>query len=216
MTNIHECQPTPWLTTLMTVLRDETTTRDEFRTAAELLGDYLVMEAVDRGLIPTVSKRITTSTSATVEGLLIDKQKSIVAIPILRAGSAFTRSVLRLVSPSIPIAHLVIQRDEATALPITLLDKLPCDIADADCVLVLDPMLATGGSINAAINVLVRKGVAEEKIVILHGVGCPEGVAAVSTAFPKVRGIVAVVDSHLNERKYILPGLGDFGDRYFC
>jgi uracil phosphoribosyltransferase len=200
----------------MTVLRDETTTREEFRRVAELLGEYLVMEAVNRGLIPTVSKRITTPTSATVDGLVVDKRKSIIAIPILRAGSAFTSSVLRLVSPSIPIAHLVIQRDEATALPVTLLDKLPHDIANADCVLVLDPMLATGGSINAAINVLVGKGVAEEKIVLLHGVGCPQGVAAVSNAFPKVRGIVAVVDSHLNERKFILPGLGDFGDRYFC
>ena len=216
---IHVCEQTNWLRVLATKIRDQNTQRAEFRHYANLIGEYLIMEAVNQGMIPLDHNlAITTPTGSVVkDGLrLRTEDKSIVAVSIVRAGNAFVDSVLRLLTPSIQIGQLVIQRDEKTALPITLLDKLPSKINEADCVVVLDPMLATGGSVISAINVLVAHGVAPEKIVLLHAFGCPEGVAAVSAAYPSVRAVVAVVDSHLNERKFIIPGIGDFGDRFYC
>lgn len=216
---IHVCEPTNWLRVLVTKIRDQNTKRAEFRHYANLIGEYLIMMAVNQKMIPLDHNlAITTPTGSVVEDgvRLCTGDKAVVAVSIVRAGNAFVDSVLRLLSSSVQIGQLVIQRDEQTALPITLLDKLPSKIIEADCVLVLDPMLATGGSVIAGIDVLVAHGVAAEKIVLIHAFGCPEGIAAVSRAYPSIRGIVAIKDSHLNERKYIIPGIGDFGDRFYC
>merc|ERR1711957_357982 len=105
-------------------------------------------------------------------------------------------------------------RDEATALPKLFYSKLPDNIK-AQTVLLLDPMLATGGSAIAAIDVLVKAGVPAENIFFFNLLCCPEGARAMFKAYPQVRIVSACLDSHLDSRKYIIPGLGDFGDRYF-
>ena len=218
MSNIRVCLETPWLLHVLGKLRDERTNRADFRKYSELIGDYLVMEAFNSGFIPIeTGLRINTPTGRFIDsGVALRRPESIMAVSVVRAGNAFINSVTRLISSDLQVGQLVIQRDEETALPKTLLKKLPRDISSADCVIVLDPMLATGGSIIAAVDVLIAYGVSVDRIVLLHAFGCPEGIAAVQAAFPGIKAVVAVKDSHLNERKYIIPGLGDFGDRFYC
>ena len=109
----------------------------------------------------------------------------------------------------------MIQRDENSAdkHPVLLYVKLPQTIADRQ-VLLVDPMLATGGSAVCAIRELIKRGVKEENIVFLNVVSCPEGLAHMAATHPRVKIVTAAVDDKLNEHKYIVPGLGDFGDRY--
>ena len=115
---------------------------------------------------------------------------------------------------SVRIGKILIQRDEATAMPQLFYSKLPKDIASRFCLL-LDPMLATGGSANKAIEVLLNHGVMEDHILFVNLICCPEGIKAVLDAYPKVRIVTAEIDNGLDEQRYIVPGLGDFGCRYF-
>lgn len=214
---VHICEQSRWLRVILTKLRDVNTKRAEFRHYANLMGEILVMEAVNCGFLPVdENKNIQTPTGLVVPAIEMASIDSIVAVSVVRAGNAFVDAVMRLVSPEIQLGQLVIQRDEKTALPIKLLEKLPSRICEASCVLVLDPMLATGGSILSAIQVLLDQGVEQARIVLLHALGCPEGLRAIEERYPDVKVVVGTVDSHLNERKFIIPGLGDFGDRFYC
>lgn len=121
---------------------------------------------------------------------------------------------LRAVCKSVRIGKILIQRDEATAQPKLFYVKLPRDIAERQ-VLLLDPMLATGGSILKAIEELIKCGVREDKIIFLNMVAAPEGIHAVFARYPNMLIVTSEIDAGLNEMKYILPGIGDFGDRYF-
>ena len=214
---VHICEQSRWLRVILTKLRDVNTKRAEFRHYANLMGEILVIEAVNCGFLPVVENgNIQTPTGLVVPATEIAPIDSIVAVSVVRAGNAFVDAVMRLVSPEIQLGQLVIQRDEKTALPIKLLEKLPSRICEASCVLVLDPMLATGGSILSAIQVLLDQGVEQSRIVLLHALGCPEGLHAIEERFPDVKVVVGTVDTHLNEWKFIIPGLGDFGDRFYC
>lgn len=115
---------------------------------------------------------------------------------------------------SVRIGKILIQRDEETALPKLFYSKLPMDVAQRYCLL-LDPMLATGGSVIKAIEVLLEAGVKEENIIFINLIASPEGIRALHERYPRVQTVVAAIDEGLNERKYIVPGLGDFGCRYF-
>ena len=121
---------------------------------------------------------------------------------------------LRSVCKSVRIGKILIQRDEETALPKLIYVKLPQDIQERK-VLLLDPMLATGGSACRAIKVLVDHGVPEANIVFLNLIAAPEGIRRMKADYPKVQIITTMIDALLNEKKYIIPGIGDFGDRYF-
>lgn len=121
---------------------------------------------------------------------------------------------LTIILSSVRIGKILIQRDEETALPKLYYSKLPHDVVDRYCLL-LDPVLATGGSAVKAIEVLLAHGVHEDRIIFLNLLAAPEGIEAVLSRFPKVQIITAVVDEGLNAKKYIVPGLGDFGCRYF-
>jgi uracil phosphoribosyltransferase len=214
---VHVCEQTNWLRIVLTKLRDVNTGRAEFRKYAKFIGELLVTEAVNKGFVPLADDhKVVTPTGATVNGTKLRDVSTLVAVSIVRAGNAFVDSVLRLIGEDVQMGQLVIQRDERTALPIRLLEKLPSRIKEAICVLVLDPMLATGGSIISAIEILLSHGVEESKIILLHALGCPEGLAVLQQRFPKVNVVLGVADSHLNERKFIMPGLGDFGDRFYC
>jgi uracil phosphoribosyltransferase len=132
-------------------------------------------------------------------------------VPILRAGLGMVDGILEMI-PGAQVWHLGIYRDEETLRPISYYNKLPIDPTVQVC-LILDPMLATGGSATAAIHVLKEWGVRRIKFVGL--IAAPEGIAVVSKAHPDIPLYLAVVDDHLNERGFIVPGLGDAGDRQF-
>jgi uracil phosphoribosyltransferase len=212
---IHVCPDGLYLQSVMSRLRDVTTSKGEFRRNAHLLGDILMIEVINRGLIPMKTHNLLTPTDSVVPNSLgLDKSSRICIVPIIRAGLSFVESALRIFPHTVDIGHLVIQRDEETAKPTTLLDKLPTNIADYDRVIILDPMLATGGSVISAIDCVVAKGVKEDKIVLVHALAASEGLEAVASRFDSISGVVGVVDEQLNEKKYIVPGLGDWGDRY--
>ena len=160
------------------------------------------------------------STPVTVEtpcgpytGCKLPEEHRICAVSILRAADCMLGEV-RAMMPSVAVGKILIQRDEATALPQLMYSKLPPDVATRP-VLLLDPMLATGGSAVAAVKVLVEAGVPPENIVFVNIVCVREGLAALAAAYPAVKVVTGAIDPILNEKKYIVPGLGDFGDRYF-
>ena len=131
--------------------------------------------------------------------------------PVLRAGLGMLPGMLELV-PNARVGHLGLQRDERTAVASQYYAKLPKNIGDS-YVLLIDPMLATGGSAVAALDMLTKSGARHLRLVCI--VAAPEGVAAVESAYPSVPIFTPVVDKELNAHKFIVPGLGDFGDRLF-
>ncbi|MEG0528151.1 MAG: uracil phosphoribosyltransferase, partial [Longicatena sp.] len=138
-------------------------------------------------------------------------EKEIVLVPILRAGLGMVNGICNLI-PTVKIAHVGLYRDEETLEPHTYFEKYPKEIDDA-VVMIVDPMLATGGSANAAISMVKKQGAKNIRLVCL--VGAPEGVAAVEKEHPEVDIYLASLDEKLNEKGYIIPGLGDAGDRIF-
>ncbi len=137
--------------------------------------------------------------------------EDIVVIPILRAGIGMLDAILSLI-PSARVGFVGLERDEETALPTTYYKKMPRQIRDGISIIV-DPMLATGGSTIAAIRMLKEKGA--ERILVVCIVTCPEGLKAVGDAYPDVHIYTASIDPELNDKKYIVPGLGDAGDRLY-
>lgn len=137
--------------------------------------------------------------------------KDIVLVPILRAGLGMVNGIANLI-PTVKIAHIGLYRDEETLEPHTYFEKYPKNVKDA-VVMIVDPMLATGGSANAAIDMVKKQGAKNIRLVCL--VGAPEGVKAVEEAHPEVDIYLAALDEKLNEHGYIVPGLGDAGDRIF-
>ncbi len=135
----------------------------------------------------------------------------ITLVPVLRAGLGMTRGVLEMI-PEARVGHIGIRRDESTALPVGYYTKLPSDVA-AGPVILVDPMLATGGSSDYAITLLREAGCTDVRLVCL--VAAPEGVARLAKAHPEVRIYAAALDRELDSNKYIRPGLGDAGDRCY-
>ena len=153
-------------------------------------------------------------TGAAYEGEEVDTD-NVCAVSIVRAGDSLLEAV-RFCSPGIKVGKILIQRDESTAekLPKMFYCKLPPGVEKMQ-VLLVDPMLATGGSCKMAIQSLVDAGVAAANITFLNVIACPEGLASLAAAYPEVKVITACVDEGMNEHKYIVPGLGDYGDRFF-
>jgi uracil phosphoribosyltransferase len=147
------------------------------------------------------------------EGLQVPSGGELAVVSIVRAGDALQEAV-RQIAPSAALGKILIQRDEETALPTLMYSKLPPDVAMRQ-VLLLDPMLATGGSAVKAIECLVEKGVRPENIIFVNIVCVREGIAAIHNKYPQVKIVTGAIDPILNSKSYIVPGLGDFGDRYF-
>ena len=137
--------------------------------------------------------------------------KKLAIVPILRAGLGMVESIVDLI-PSAKIGHIGLYRDPETHMPVEYYCKLPEDVENRQVFLV-DPMLATGGSAIAAIDFLKKRGC--KNIIMMNVIGCPEGVKAVQEAHPDVELYLAALDEKLNEHAYIIPGLGDAGDRIF-
>jgi uracil phosphoribosyltransferase len=195
----------PLASDLLTVLRDEKTTPPDFRQIAERLGYLLVAEALSD--MPTEEEEIDTPLEPTTG---VRMRRPVVAVAVLRAGLGLLRSVQTLV-PDAAIGFAGVQRDEETAEPIEYYTKFP-QLTSAK-VLVLEPMLATGGSLSWAIDKVKENGAKD--ICAVCVVAAPEGVALMEEHHPDVRLVAASLDRQLNPHFYIAPGLGDMGDRLF-
>ncbi len=200
---------TSQLRTLMTIVRDKDTKRNDFIFYADRINRLLIEEGLN--FLPTREKIVETRTGEKYIGS--EFVGKICAVPIIRAGLSM-ENVIREVAKKIRIVHILIQRDEETAKPVFYKAWFPEEI-DGRYVLILDPMLATGGSANATIRTLKEHGIAEDRIIFINLVAAPEGIETVLGAYPGIRLITAEVDKCLNDQAYILPGLGDFGDIYF-
>jgi len=207
--NIIQLKYTPQLKALYTCIRDRKTTREDFIFYSDRVIRLLIEEGLN--LLPVKNKKITTPTGSEFQGA--EFEGKICAVSIVRAGESMEKAA-REVCEDIRIGKILIQRNEETAEPMLFYSKLPKDISKR-YVLLLDPMLATGGSVCKAIEVLKEKGVSENKIIFINLISCPEGIKKVQKKHSKVRIVTGFIDKGLNSRAYILPGLGDFGDRYF-
>jgi uracil phosphoribosyltransferase len=192
---------------LLLSLRDKGTPNDTFRHLARRLSLVLTLEATrDLG-----TRRDTVETPvAPAPGLRINTE--VVVVPVLRAGLGMLDAVLELI-PRARVGHIGLQRDEETAVASKYYAKFPVGLANAR-VLMIDPMLATGGSAVAALDLLKEAGAPAPLMICI--VAAPEGIALVEQHYPDVAIYTPVVDRGLNAQKYIVPGLGDFGDRLYA
>ena len=191
----------------LAILRDKTTGTKEFRSLINEIAGLMCYEATRN--LPTVEVDVQTPVAVAKCRMLAGKKLAI--IPILRAGLGMVDAMVELI-PSAKIGHIGLYRDPVTHMPVEYYCKLPEDI-DQRQVYVVDPMLATGGSAVAAIDFLKARGC--KNIIMMNIIGCPEGVAMVQQHHPDVDIYLAACDERLNEHKYIIPGLGDAGDRIF-
>ncbi len=189
------------------LLRDVATPPKEFRALLAQVSVLLAFEALRD--LPVEEVGVETPIAHASGVRLAHGQP--VLVPILRAGLGMSDGILKLL-PEAAVGHIGLYRDHETHQPVEYYRNLPADIAQRD-VLLLDPMLATGGSAVAALDMLKSLGVASLRLICL--VAAPEGVAAVAARHPDVPMFGAALDSHLNEHAYIVPGLGDAGDRLF-
>ncbi len=190
-----------------TILRQKSTTNKEFRELVEEITMLMCYEALRD--LPVEDVEIETPLTKTTQKMIAGKKLAVV--PILRAGLGMVNGLLNLV-PSAKVGHIGMYRDEETMLPQPYYCKLPADI-DKRLIVVVDPMLATGGSAIDAISQIKKSGGTQIKFLCL--IAAPEGIKALSEAHPDVQIYCANVDECLNEKCYILPGLGDAGDRIF-
>lgn len=191
----------------LSILRDIKTGAKEFRELVKEVAMLMAFEATrDFQLAETtVTTPITETTTYVLAG------KKVAIIPILRAGLGMVEGILELI-PAAKVGHIGLYRDPATLQPVEYYCKLPEDIGERD-ILIVDPMLATGGSAAAAVQFLRNRGAGHINLLVL--IAAPEGIASVVEACDDVRIYCAAVDDHLNDHGYIVPGLGDAGDRLF-
>jgi uracil phosphoribosyltransferase len=205
MSNIH-ISSHPLIVHKMTRLRDKDTDPKKFRELLREIAALLFYEAtLDLTTTPCqVESPLATTTAA-------ELKEKIGLVPILRAGLGMVEGIWGLI-PSAEVWHIGLYRDKKTLQPVQYYNKLPVEPTVSVC-LILDPMLATGGSAVATVDILKKWGV--KKIKFLGIIGAPEGIAALQTNHPEVPIHLAAIDERLNEHAYILPGLGDAGDRQF-
>ena len=197
----------PLLQHKLSILRDETTRVKDFREIVCEIATLMCYDATRN--LPLQTVEVQTPVAKAVTYQLAGKKLAIV--PVLRAGLGMVEGILTLI-PSAKVGHIGLFRDPDTLEPVKYYCKMPTDIADRD-VIILDPMLATGGSASAAISFVKEYGV--KNIKLMNILAAPEGIARVRKDHPDVEIYVAAVDDQLNDHGYIVPGLGDAGDRIF-
>jgi uracil phosphoribosyltransferase len=203
----------PLIAHYLSIIRNKNTKADEFREYLKRISNILILEATKN--LPTVAVNIETPLKKTT-CQCIDPSKRIFIVSILRAGLGIT-SVAEDMIPGAVIQHIGMYRDEKTHKPVRYYNRLPTTFTNPSVirVLICDPMLATGGSASEAIKLYLEKGIKEENIIFVCVIGAPEGVKKLLEAFPKIKIIMASLDEKLNEKAFIIPGLGDAGDRFF-
>ncbi|HZW58660.1 MAG TPA: uracil phosphoribosyltransferase [Woeseiaceae bacterium] len=203
---MHEKISHPCIQHKLALIRDQATGHKKFRELATEITMFLCYEALKKIKV----RKVTVQTPiAEAECHMI--AEDLVVVPILRAGVGMLEGILDLV-PTARVGFVGMYRDEKTKRPVSYYQRLPTETKDALCI-VIDPMLATGGSTAAAIDILKQGGA--RSIVVVCIVTCPEGLATVEKAHPDVSIYTASIDERLDERKYIVPGLGDAGDRLY-
>jgi uracil phosphoribosyltransferase len=190
----------------LAIIRDLETGHKRFRELATEITKFVCYEALKN----IKTKEVIVQTPV-AEAKCHKIDTDIVVVPILRAGVGMLEGILELV-PTARVGFVGLYRDEETKLPVTYYERFPPQIKGGTCI-IIDPMLATGGSTVAAIDKLKEKGA--ENIIVIVIVTCPEGIALVEEEHPDVPIYAAAIDDRLNEKKYIVPGLGDAGDRLF-
>lgn len=197
----------PLITHKLAVLRDKKTGTKEFRELVNEIATFLCYEAMSDAKLESVT------IETPIEKLKTKKlnEDKYAFVPILRAGMGMLDGVISVI-PNAKIGHIGMYRDEATFEPVNYFFKVPKDINKRE-VVILDPMLATGGSVIDAVELLKGKGV--KKIKVLCIIAAPEGIDLVNKKYPDVKIYCANIDKCLNEKKYIVPGLGDAGDRIY-
>ena len=206
MANVYELKH-PLIQHKLAILRNKNTGVKEFRELVGEIAGLMCYEATRN--LPTEEVDVETPVAVAKCQMLAGKKLAI--IPILRAGLGMVDNMVDMI-PSAKIGHIGLYRDPVTHLPVEYYCKLPEDVGNR-VVFVVDPMLATGGSAIAAIDFLKKHGC--KSIIMMNIIGCPEGVKAVTEAHPDVDLYIASIDEKLNEHAYIVPGLGDAGDRIF-
>lgn len=207
--NVHVLPQTSNLRAMHTIIRDRAASQEDFVVYSGRIIRLLLEAAMD--LLPFDEHEITTPVGVPYRGLKV--ARGFCAVPVIRAGESM-EAELRGLLPGVPVGKILIQRDKVTKLPHLFYSLLPPDIADRQ-VLLLEPMLATGGSALAAITVLRDAGVPEDRIIFVNFLASPEGVRTVCATHPDLHVVTSSIEAGLNENAYLIPGIGDFGDRYF-
>lgn len=197
----------------LSVIRDKDINSDGFKNSMKRLATILILEAAKD--LPMKEYTVTTPITECKANKISDEYKIIFA-PILRAGLAIS-DVASEIIPDASIQHVGMYRDETTLEPVWYYDKTPIRYEDPEHVKVflLDPMLATGNSAHAAISLFLKKGILIENLVFVSILAAPNGIELLTKDFPNLKIITAKIDECLNSRGYIVPGLGDAGDRLF-
>lgn len=204
--------PHPLIQHWLAIARNECTPSPAFRTAVAEIGKHLVYEAC-REWLPTVEMECKTPMGM-ADVQVVDQEQPVLVVPILRAGLVLLESA-RDVLPASKTYHVGFVRDETTLLPTMYLNKLPDVIDPRARVLVSDPMLATGGTMVACLDELITRGADPSLVRIVSVVAAPPALKKISEKYQGVRVYAAMIDPELNEQGYIVPGLGDAGDRAF-
>ncbi|CAH2353427.1 uracil phosphoribosyltransferase [[Candida] railenensis] len=208
--NLIVLPQTKQLIGLYSIIRDNATKRGDFVFYSDRIIRLLVEEGLNQ--LPVEDAVVKCYGDHEYKGSKF--LGKICGVSIVRAGESMEQG-LRDCCRSVRIGKILIQRDEETALPKLFYEKLPEDIHER-YVFLLDPMLATGGSAMMAVEVLLSRGVKMDRIFFLNLLAAPEGIETFQAKYPQVKIITGGIDERLDEHKYIVPGLGDFGDRYYC
>lgn len=201
--------PSAYERILITQLRDVNSGQATFRTAANRLIEFLVQKVVE--CLETSAIEIDTPVTTCQGEVLTD---TIELVSVMRSGDV-PLQIFSQHFPNAPINKILIQRNEETAKPVFKYKKISSTLARGSKVIVAEPMIATGGTLVMLIELLKELGVKEENIIIAAICAAPEGLELLSQQYPNISVVVTVIDEKLNEKKYISPGIGDFGDRYF-
>lgn len=202
-------QPSKYERVLMTKLRDENSSQEQFRNVADKLTEILVHKVVEH--LTTIAVEID-SPVAHCQGEVLDD--GIEFVSIMRSGDALLHRFCQHF-PHAAINKVLVQRNEETAEPVFKYKKFSPTILQAKTIIITEPMIATGGSLTMVIDLLKKEGIEEKNIIIASICAAPEGLTRLNSQFPEVKIVVTIIDDHLNEKFYISPGIGDFGDRYF-
>jgi uracil phosphoribosyltransferase len=201
--------PSKYEEILLSQLRNSESSTKQFRTVSEKIGDLLVNKVID--CLPTKIIEIETPVTKCMGTVLSSKVEF---VSIMRSGDAMLETFLKHF-PEANVSKFLIQRDEKTAKPQFKYMKISPDLGSGNSVVITEPMIATGGTLEMVISMLKARGVKEENIIVASICAAPEGLILLNDKFPKIKVVITALDQKLNERKFIVPGLGDFGDRYF-
>ncbi len=195
----------------LAIIRNKDCSRESFLVAFKKLSLFLVQAGFSN--LPMKKVSVSTPLSET-DVFVVDDSYTYVIAPILRAGLAFTDVAVDLL-PNAHVLHVGLYRDEKTHNPVWYYNKTPKSFPMKTKVFVLDPMLATGGSALSVVELFVKKGIDIKDIVFISLLSSPEGISILQKEYPELSIITGAIDAGLNEKAYIVPGLGDAGDRYF-